>query len=163
MSGTRLTPEALLADFSPGVRGLAQQVLALVTAHVPGVELRAYPGWRGIGLRDAQAGYFCGVFPRHERTERGGARTECVRVLFEHGAALPDPERVLAEGGAQSRWATLRPGQPIPEGTCSTCAFSTVVAVAFGVSSASWPWVAPFPSSGNCSPRTNFFSSQRKT
>ena len=110
-----LTPEALLADFSPAVRALARRVIALVQAHVPDLELRAYPGWRGIGLRDAQAGYFCGVFPRHELTERGGGRTECVRVLFEHGAALPDPERVLAEGGAQARWATLRPGEPIPE------------------------------------------------
>ena len=77
----------------------------------------AYPRWRGIGLRDAQAGYFCGVFPRHEAAAGGGAaRTECVRVLFEHGAALPDPEGVLADGGSQARWATLRPGAPIPEG-----------------------------------------------
>ena len=109
-----LTPAALLADFSPPVRAIAERVVALVTAHVPDVEVRAYPGWRGIGLRDAQAGYFCGVFPRHENGEAG--RGECVRVLFEHGAALPDPEGVLTDGGSQTRWATLRPGAPVPEG-----------------------------------------------
>jgi hypothetical protein len=113
VSGTRPTPEALLADFSPPVRALAERVLALVTAHVPGVELRAYPGWRGIGLCDAQSGYFCGVFPRHE--EGVGARGECLRVLFEHGAALPDPDGVLTGGGRQTRWATLRPGEPVPD------------------------------------------------
>ena len=109
----RLTPEALLADFSPPTRALAARVLALVTAHVPDVEVRAYPGWRGIGLRDAQSGYFCGVFPRHEDAE--GGRSECVRVLFEHGVALPDPEGVLTGGGLQTRWATLRPGDAVPE------------------------------------------------
>ena len=113
--GTPLTPAALLADFSPAVRALAERVIALVAAHVPDVELRAYPGWRGIGLRDAQAGYFCGVFPRHEGGGRGAERAECVRVLCEHGAALPDPEGVLTAGGSQTRWATLRPGAPIPE------------------------------------------------
>jgi hypothetical protein len=89
-------------------------VVALVRAHVPDVEVRAYPGWRGIGLRDAQSGYFCGVFPRHEHEERGGARSECVRVLFEHGAALPDPDGLLTDGGTQTRWLTLRPGDALP-------------------------------------------------
>ena len=109
-----LTPAALLADFSPAVRAIAERVVALVTAHVPDVEVRAYPGWRGVGLRDARSGYFLGVFPRHENGEAG--RGECVRVLFEHGAALPDPEGVLTDGGSQTRWATLRPGAPVPEG-----------------------------------------------
>jgi hypothetical protein len=117
-AGGPLTPAALLADFSPAVRALAERVVALVMAHVPDVEVRAYPGWRGIGLRDAQSGYFCGVFPRRENrgVVPGEARQECVRVLFEHGAALPDPEGVLTDGGEQTRWATLRPGQPVPEG-----------------------------------------------
>lgn len=113
MSAPPLTPEALLADFSPGVRALTARLLALVTAHVPDVEVRAYPGWRGLGLRDARSGYFCGLFPRHEGS--GAERRDCVRVVFEHGAALPDPDGVLTGGGRQSRWATLRPDEPVPE------------------------------------------------
>ena len=115
MSPVPLAAEALLADFSPATRALAERVLAIVTAHVPDVDVRAYPGWRGLGLRDAQSGYFCGVFPRHEDAGDGGGRSECVRVLFEHGASLPDPDGMFTGGGAQTRWATLRVGEPVPE------------------------------------------------
>ena len=99
------TPDDILAAFPPEVRALAGEVRSFVRARVPSAEERAYPGWRGIGYVDPQAGYFCGLFPQ----------TDHVRLGFEHGAALPDPERLLTAGGRQVRYVVLRPGEPIPE------------------------------------------------
>jgi hypothetical protein len=98
------TPEDILAPFPAEVRDLAGALRALVRETVPAVTERAYPGWRGIGYRDAQSGYFCGVFPRRE----------AVRLLFEQGAALADPEGLLTDGRKQVRWVELRPGRPVP-------------------------------------------------
>ncbi|HEX2202656.1 MAG TPA: DUF1801 domain-containing protein, partial [Longimicrobium sp.] len=92
------------APFPPEVRALADEARRLVKDAVPSVEERAYPGWKGIGYRDAQAGYVCGVFPQP------GA----VRLLFEHGHALPDPDGLLEGDGRQVRWVVLRPGEPLP-------------------------------------------------
>ena len=98
------TPEDILAPFAPQVRALAEELRRLVRAAVPGATERAYPGWRGIGYRDAQSGYFCGIFPQ----------PASVRLLFEHGAALPDPGALLQGAGTQTRHVELRPGEPIP-------------------------------------------------
>jgi hypothetical protein len=68
------------------------------------VEERVYPGWRAIGYRDAQAGYFCGIFPRDDH----------VRLLFEHGRELNDPEGLLEGSGTQTRHISLRSGGPVP-------------------------------------------------
>jgi hypothetical protein len=98
------TPEDILAPFAADVRALAGVLRALVRETVPGVTERAYPGWRGIGYRDAQSGYFCGIFPQRET----------VRLLFEHGAALADPEGLLTDGRTQVRWMELHPGRRVP-------------------------------------------------
>lgn len=103
-SESSATPEDILAPFPDDVRALANEVRALVRETVPGATERAYPGWRGIGYRDAQSGYFCGIFPQ----------PECVRLLFEHGAALPDPDGLFTDGRTQVRWIDLQPGRPVP-------------------------------------------------
>lgn len=103
-SASSATPEDILAPFPAGVRRLADEVRALVRETVPDVSERAYPGWRGIGYRDAQSGYFCGIFPQ----------PECVRLLFEHGAALADAEGLFTGGRTQVRWIDLHPGRPVP-------------------------------------------------
>ena len=103
-SASSATPEDILAPFPGGVRALANAVRALVRDTVPESTERAYPGWRGIGYRDAQSGYFCGIFPQ----------PECVRLLFEHGAALPDPEGLFTGGRTQVRWIDLHPGRAVP-------------------------------------------------
>lgn len=72
---------------------------------MPDAEERAYAGWHAIGYRHPKAGCFCGIFPCEGE----------VRLLFEHGAALPDPDGVLTHGGAQTRYVPLRPGEAVPE------------------------------------------------
>ena len=54
---------------------------------------RVYRGWRGIGFRHPDAGFVCAIYPKDERVE----------LLFEHGMALSDPERVLQGSGTQTR------------------------------------------------------------
>ena len=103
-SAPAATPEDILAPFAPEVRALAEELRALVRAAVPDAVERAYPGWKGIGYRDAQSGYFCGIFPQ----------PGSVRLLFEHGAALPDPDGLLEGSGTQTRHVELRPGETIP-------------------------------------------------
>lgn len=99
-----MTPEALLTAYPEPVAALADRLRALVRETIPGATERVYPGWRAIGYRDAQAGYFAGVFPR----------ATSVRLLFEHGRALADPDALFTGGGSQTRWIELRPGGEFP-------------------------------------------------
>jgi hypothetical protein len=56
---------------------------------------RVYPGWRGVGFRHPVAGYVCALYPQSHGD---------VRLLFEHGATLPDPDRLLRGNGRQTRY-----------------------------------------------------------
>ena len=89
-SRSSITPEQLLADYPPPVRELAEQLRQLVKGLVPEAMERAYPGWRGIGYRHPQAGYFCGIFLHWDQVKLG----------LEYGAQLPDPQSVLKPGPA---------------------------------------------------------------
>ena len=88
-----ITPESILTGHSPKVRALAQQLRRLVREVVPEAREHAYPGWHAIGYRHPKAGYFCGIFPSHES----------VRLLFEHGTFLHDPNELLVGNGKQCR------------------------------------------------------------
>ena len=104
-----MTPEDILAAHAPGVRALAERLRRLVLDVVPDAHERAYPGWRAIGYRHPRAGYFAGIFP-----EEGA-----VRLAFEWGALLSDPDGLLQRGpsgGKRVRYAVLPPGDDIPEG-----------------------------------------------
>jgi hypothetical protein len=85
-ASTRSTPEEILADFLPDVRALAGALRALILRTIPTASEHAYSGWRGIGYRHPQSGYFCGIFPQRDHVKLG----------FEYGAALPDPDRMPA-------------------------------------------------------------------
>ena len=98
------TPEDILAPLPHEVRALAQQLRGLMRELVPDATERASRGWNSISYHDAQSGYFCGIFPR----------PPAVRLLFEHGAALPDPDHLLTGDTRQVRWIDLRPGEPVP-------------------------------------------------
>jgi hypothetical protein len=100
-----LTPEQLLARYPAWVRALAERLRTLVRSTLGEPEERVYAGWQALGYHDAQAGYVCGIFPR-----RGE-----VRLLFEHGAALPDPDGLFTSGGTQTKYVALRPDEEIPE------------------------------------------------
>jgi hypothetical protein len=64
-----------------------------VLAADPDLTERIYRGWRGVGFRHPDAGYVCGLFPRHGRVE----------LLFEYGTSLADPDEVLTGAGTQTR------------------------------------------------------------
>ena len=99
-----LSPEDVLADHTPEVRALAEELRQLIRAAVPEATEKAYLGWQGIGYRHPQAGYFCGIFPT----------ADLVKLGFEFGVLLPDPDGLLEGSGSQMRWVVLRPGEAIP-------------------------------------------------
>ncbi|HEV8364877.1 MAG TPA: DUF1801 domain-containing protein [Gemmatimonadaceae bacterium] len=108
MPGSR-KPNATVADilepFPARVRRISEQLRKLVTRTIPTATEHAYPGWKAIGYRDPHAGYFAGIFPQLDH----------VRLLFEHGAALEDPDGLLeGENVRQVRWIVLRYGAPLP-------------------------------------------------
>jgi hypothetical protein len=65
---------------------------------------RAYPGWHGIGYRHPVAGYVCGIFPLEDR----------VRLGFERGVELYDPDDVLSGEGTRVRYLEVRRAGEIP-------------------------------------------------
>jgi hypothetical protein len=75
-------------------------VRELVLASESDLTERVYLGWDGIGFRHPVAGYVCAIYPREKEQE--------VRLLFEHGARLEDPERLLEGDGAQTRFIRVR-------------------------------------------------------
>jgi len=99
-----MTRDELLARYPPEVSELARTLHAFVRDLVPELEERVYAGWRGIGFHDPQAGYVFGIFPQQDS----------VRLLFEHGATLPDPDGELEGTGSRARFISLRPGEPLP-------------------------------------------------
>ena len=103
-SPSATTVEELLSGFPPEIRELTLRARQLVIEQVPGAEERVYPGWRGIGYRDGQAGYFCGIFPQSDH----------VRLLFERGRELTDADRLLEGNGTQTRYVTLRAEASLP-------------------------------------------------
>jgi hypothetical protein len=97
------TPEDLLALFPDPVRHLTERLRMLVRATLPTATEHVYPGWRALGYRDEHGGYFCGLFPQSDH----------VRLLFEHGAALPDPARQLEGTTKQVRYVAIRTSRDI--------------------------------------------------
>jgi hypothetical protein len=89
---------AYLSEEHADAYRLAAWTRGEVLAAEPSFEERIYRGWRGVGFRHPDAGYVCGLFPDGDE----------VRVVFEHGAAMVDPERLLEGKGTQTRHYTVR-------------------------------------------------------
>lgn len=104
MARPSLTPEQLLAQYPPPVAEMAQTLRAFIRMTLPDAKEVAYPGWRAVGYRDAEAGYLGGIFLFEDH----------VRVLFEHGHLLPDPDGLLEGRTKQTRYIDLAPGDPPP-------------------------------------------------
>jgi len=94
------TPEKILAPFPPQVRRIAEEVRSIVRHTFPTATETAYTGWKGIGFKDPQAGYVFGLFPHEDH----------VRLFFERGGELDDPDHVFAppDGLKQGRYLELR-------------------------------------------------------
>lgn len=104
--GTTASAEEFLTQYPPEVRALAQRLRALVRETVPTASEHVYQGWKALGYRDPQSGYFCGIFPQPDH----------VRLLFEHGAALPDPDGLLTGTTRQVRYVEVRNARDIRPG-----------------------------------------------
>jgi hypothetical protein len=87
-----------LAERHPQVRELALWLREVVLAAEPDLSERVYHGWDGIGFRHPDAGYICAIYPR-------GAE---LRLLFEHGVRLDDPNGLLEGDGTQTRHVAVR-------------------------------------------------------
>jgi hypothetical protein len=106
-----IPPEALLSDYPPAMREIAQGLRAVVRRTVPDVIERVRPGWRLIGYdipRGAgRSTYFCYVAlePVH------------VHLGFEYGTLMRDEDRLLEGAGVtrKVRWVTLSERHAIPE------------------------------------------------
>lgn len=104
-----MPPDALLADYPPPMRAIADKLRAIVRSAVPDAVERVRPGWRLIGY-DVPAGgrrlaYFCYVAPEPEHVHLG----------FEYGVFMSDPDGVLLGEGVtrKVRWLTFRSRAPI--------------------------------------------------
>jgi len=102
------TPESILRDHRPEVQAIAQELRKLIKSVVPEAIEKSYSGWHGIGYTHPKAGYFCCIFPLENM----------VKLAFEHGAELPDPDHLLRyppTSGKQVRYLEFYPEHDLPE------------------------------------------------
>jgi hypothetical protein len=111
-----IPPEALLADYPDHIREGAETLRAIVRRTIPDALERVRGGWRLIGYEvpiGRRSRYFAYIAPEPIHLHLG----------FEYGAWMADPDSRL-EGAhlklRKVRFLTFQPGQPIPEGTCSS-------------------------------------------
>ncbi len=99
-------PNDILARHTPRVRELVRRLRGLVIATVPDAREVAYPVWKGLGYHHPEGGYFCAIFPHSDEVKLG----------FEYGVLLNDPDGVLEGTGKQLRYVVINEGQAIPGG-----------------------------------------------
>jgi hypothetical protein len=95
----------LLADHTPAVCTVVEALRLLIRQTVSDTSESVYVHWHGIGYTHPQVGYFCAIFPQ----------ATTVKLGFEFGVLLPDPDNLLTGGGKQVRYVELRPGVELPE------------------------------------------------
>ncbi len=88
---------ALLAGHLPAISGLTLDVRSLLLGAVGGLSERINNGWHSVSLHHPEAGYVCGIFPRQDE----------VKVGFERGHLLYDPDRLLSGTGRQLRYLAI--------------------------------------------------------
>lgn len=95
-----VTPEALLARYSPDMQAIANALRQLVKVTIPEVQERVAFGWQLIGYRvpdGSRSRYFCFVAPlAHE-----------VQLGFEYGVLLSDQAQLEGDG-SQVRYISVR-------------------------------------------------------
>ncbi len=97
--------EDILLDHNPEIRALVQSVRNSILNIVPDAIEAAQPVWHSINYSHPESGYFCGVFPLQDS----------IKLAFEFGVLLPDPENLLEGRGKQVRYLNLRDTDSIPE------------------------------------------------
>jgi len=84
----------LLSSYPPPMRSIVEKLRDLILEVAPGTLEKANRGWRSISFRDAQVGYFCGIFPFEDHVD----------LIFEFGVLLPDPDEILQGDAEQVRY-----------------------------------------------------------
>lgn len=97
-----LVLSSLLAEHSPEVVDLTEVLRGVVRSALPMATEKINAGWHGLGYHDPVAGYVAGIFPGDESVKLG----------FEHGVDLPDPEEMLEGDGTQVRYVVLDEWDP---------------------------------------------------
>jgi hypothetical protein len=81
-----VSPDSILKDHTPHVQAIAEKLRMLIKNALPNIIEKGYGGWHGIGYTHPTAGYMCCIFPYANQ----------VKLAFEYGAFLPDPDHLLA-------------------------------------------------------------------
>jgi cytidylate kinase len=92
-----LERSSLLADHTLEIVDLTQILRAVVRSALPMATEKINLGWHGIGYHDPDAGYVAGIFPGEDSVKLG----------FEHGVELPDPEGLSEGDGSRVRYVVL--------------------------------------------------------
>jgi hypothetical protein len=87
------TVHELLSSYPPPIIDLVIRLRQLIRQVAPDVKEKANRGWRSISYRDAQVGYFCGIFPFEDHVD----------LIFEFGSLLEDPHGILQGDTRQTR------------------------------------------------------------
>jgi hypothetical protein len=103
-----IPPEALLADYPPPHKDIANELRRIVTDAVPEAIERVRPGWRLIGYdlpTTRHGSMFAWVWLEPEHVHLG----------FPYGVNMDDPKGVLRGAGITklARWLTYGPGDEV--------------------------------------------------
>ena len=97
--------DELMSEWPSDVAELGQRVRGLLKTIAPDLIESPQYGWGSINFHHPQAGYVCGLFPKHT----------AVWLNFEWGVRIEDPLGLLQGSGKQCRHLVLPIGAPLPE------------------------------------------------
>ncbi len=90
--------DELFDEHDPQIADVARQVRSLMRDMLPDCEERVHRGWHGIGFVHPELGYVGGVFPR----------ADVVKIGFEQGHRLYDPDGTLEQPGTRVAYLNIR-------------------------------------------------------
>jgi len=93
-----MTVEELLSEHRPKIASISTGLRQIMLDLLPEAEERVYPGWHGIGYVDPELGYIGAIFPQADE----------VRLGFEHGYTLNDPDGLLIRPGTRVAYLSYR-------------------------------------------------------
>ena len=104
--------DRFLEGYAPDIRGLAQQVRALIASVAPDADESLKPGWKVIwyGFGTKMPEQFAVVMPTKNHVGLG----------FTHGTELPDPAGKLEGTGKRMRHVTLRTAADVADPSVAT-------------------------------------------
>jgi hypothetical protein len=85
--------EELLAAHRDDVAAAARRLREVIVEAHPQLTERVRHGWHSVNYADPEAGFVCAVFPLADR----------VQLVYERGAQLSDPDRLLGGSGRTVR------------------------------------------------------------